>query len=743
MLKMPYSSHVRKFIAFFVKIFKKNMKKVLQLMFSVCIMMFGFSQDLKPVAQKIANQKTAKTSFVKFSPFTKVLASKNASHYEKAASGVSVMKLKSSQLQSIVNEKPDAMEMSFPFENGEVTVELVKTNIFTPDFKVNTDKGEVSYTPGVYYQGIVKGDNNSLVAFSFFEDDVVGIASIDNIGNIVLGKATGATEDFVSYNDVKLKEKNPFTCDADVLPSYSNHPDKQIGLAKKTTLTSTCLRMYYEIGYGIYTGNGSNTTTTLNRVTAWFNNVKTLYNNDGMNLAFSSSFIWTTADSGTYSGQPGDILSTFRTRTTSFNGDAAQLLRTPATTSVGYVDALCSTYRFSYCGMNASQNTSVPTYSWNVMVMAHELGHNVASPHTHACYWNESKTAIDGCGPAAGYDEGCAADLPTGGGTIMSYCHLTSAGINFTKGFGDQVGTLMREAFETSACLSSDCTVTCATTVANLTVAASSVTNTGAVATITDSSSSEWKYQVSTSDGAVVQSGTTQNKTLTLSNLLPGTFYRVSVGTSCSPAFQKTVLFLTGDNWCGKTVTDSGGENATYSNSENWTKTFYPDSADQKLKITFEAFDLEEGYDYLTVRNGTAGSPVFTGGVNITGNTLPPTFESTHATGAITITFRSDATARKAGFKAVLSCTSLATEETNAKNAISVTPNPVKNQFKINGNQKLENVIVFDNSGKIVKQYDAEAMSKNNFDVSKLAAGTYIVNIKTSKGVVSKKLIKQ
>jgi hypothetical protein len=71
--------------------------------------------------------------------------------------------------------------------------------------------------------------------------------------------------------------------------------------------------------------------------------------------------------------------------------------------------------------------------------VAHEMGHSFGSRHTHACVWNGNNTAIDGCGPAAGYgyEGSCSgAPIPSIGGTIMSYCHLTSTGINFNNGFG-------------------------------------------------------------------------------------------------------------------------------------------------------------------------------------------------------------------------------------------------------------------------------------------------------------------
>lgn len=54
--------------------------------------------------------------------------------------------------------------------------------------------------------------------------------------------------------------------------------------------------------------------------------------------------------------------------------------------------------------------------NWDVMVVAHELGHNFGAPHTHSM-----KPPIDGCG------NGDCSDAFNG--TIMSYCHTCAGGM--------------------------------------------------------------------------------------------------------------------------------------------------------------------------------------------------------------------------------------------------------------------------------------------------------------------------
>ncbi|HXT19317.1 MAG TPA: M12 family metallo-peptidase, partial [Thermoanaerobaculia bacterium] len=85
-------------------------------------------------------------------------------------------------------------------------------------------------------------------------------------------------------------------------------------------------------------------------------------------------------------------------------------------------------YGFS-ASISGTFNINSPTMMWDIMAVAHEIGHNFNSPHSH-CYANVGGSAspIDQC---YGSESGCyagAGALPgpagTGSGTIMSYCHL-------------------------------------------------------------------------------------------------------------------------------------------------------------------------------------------------------------------------------------------------------------------------------------------------------------------------------
>ncbi len=210
--------------------------------------------------------------------------------------------------------------------------------------------------------------------------------------------------------------------------------------------------MYFEVDYNIFTNKGG-MTPTINYITGLYNQVKTLYNNESINTVASEIFVWSTTSP--YTGtNSSTMLNQFLAYRNGFNGNIAMLLSYSASGGIAYVNTLCNfnpDYRMGFSSIGSTYST-VPTYSWSVEVVTHEFGHLLGSQHTHACVWNGNNTAIDGCYTTEG---GCAnPGIPSGGGTIMSYCHLTSTGINFTKGFGTQPGNIIRSKVTAATCLS-------------------------------------------------------------------------------------------------------------------------------------------------------------------------------------------------------------------------------------------------------------------------------------------------
>ena len=117
---------------------------------------------------------------------------------------------------------------------------------------------------------------------------------------------------------------------------------------------------------------------------------------------------------------------------------------------VAWLDALCRPeFQFGVSG-NLGGNLPFPVMqgplNWDFIVVAHELGHNVATPHTH-----DFCPPIDECAPD-GYFGACQntqACLSTG--TLMSYCHTCDGGVqNIQPGFHPQIEAVLEARIDNS-----------------------------------------------------------------------------------------------------------------------------------------------------------------------------------------------------------------------------------------------------------------------------------------------------
>ncbi len=374
-----------------------------------------------------------------------------------------VLRFDRNRAEALLRSGVPFVAFSIPVEGGTMILDLERTDIARDPLVVRVaSTGLAVETPSAaHYRGVIRGVPGSLAAVSVFGSEVMAIVS-DAEGERVLGRfAEGPADLHVFYNASDLRITNPLSCHAeDDGRGYTAAELREDGAER----TLRCVRYYWEVNYDIFQNKGS-VVNAVNYVTGLFNQSAILYDNDGIDVTLSEVFVWDVPSPYTQT-TTGALLDQFGVTRTSFNGDLAHLLGFQGNGGIAYLNTLCSgstAMRMAYSDINATYS-SVPTYSWSVEVVTHEQGHNLGSRHTHACAWNGNNTAIDGCGPAAGYVEGTCANgpVPTSavGGTIMSYCHLVSAGIRFQNGFGPQPTAVIVNRVNSASCLSA-CGTSC------------------------------------------------------------------------------------------------------------------------------------------------------------------------------------------------------------------------------------------------------------------------------------------
>ncbi len=717
------------------------MKKIFTIVLSF---VFAASFAQHEVAKKVQELEKQQTLFKQFSVLN-VVQNSAEYHLEKVVSNATIATIKKNVVTDIVAHNYQNIELTIPYNNKLLTVDLYKVNLVAEGFHVDTDKQKnIVYQKGVYYRGIVKGDYASVVSFNFFNNELNGVISSPELTNVVIGKLDkkNNTTDYIIYADTNLKKANSFQCSFKDDESRSANTKQS---ANKSTTSTRCVTMYFEIDYTLYQDNNNSTTETTNWITSVFNNVQTLYANDGISVAIKSLYIWTTLDP--YEGvgtSSTDYLYKFNEVRPVFDGDVGQLVGIEPIGLGGVaigINGLCSQDNFSYAEASFSFET-VPTYSWTIEVITHEFGHLLGSPHTHACVWNGNNTAIDNCGPYAlgANAEGAScmttpATLPSATtlGTIMSYCHLVSGlGINFSNGFGPQPAAIILNAVNNGTCLSTDCINTCINSVASVSI--NSVATTTATINWIDSGTTFTSWQVTVYPfGSTAATWTTVTSTSYLATgLSPNTYYIVEVRPNCSFGLisgSRKILFVTSADFCsGLVYADSGGVTNNYTDQETVIRTIIPNVANNNIVLTFSEFSFEQDYDFLSVFNGNTTAATLLG--KYTGTTIPGPFTSTAADGSLTVKYTSDQFLNFSGFVANISCTpNLSVNNYNGYIDFSYSPNPTNGKVMITSKTPIAEVLVYTVTGQLL--YDSKLNDLNTYvDITSYAVGTYFFKLK-------------
>ena len=110
---------------------------------------------------------------------------------------------------------------------------------------------------------------------------MIGMISTKTHRNIVIGRLekTNNSKDYIIYSDKDLMIENNFECGAD----KTNLSISNSSIVKSEGANvGGCVRVYFELDFGTFVNRGSRA-NAVNYITACFNNVAALYQNEMKN----------------------------------------------------------------------------------------------------------------------------------------------------------------------------------------------------------------------------------------------------------------------------------------------------------------------------------------------------------------------------------------------------------------------------------------------------------------------------
>jgi hypothetical protein len=365
-------------------------------------------------------------------------------------------------------------------DGTDVVLELARVEPFTKDAQIvvhGPDGDSLAPLPSdAWFTGRVAGDAESFVMLARGRG-LRGIivtgshaAAIGPQGDAYAGNPALPYVRGFSPDDDAPEMMQRFTCGADSL----SQPHARTALASGRHALSSVI--YYagvaiETDYELYAKKGSVAALT-QYVGDLFAAISAVYQRDLLvTLQVNYLSVWTTASDPWVTTASDAALYEFGNY---WHANHAGLARTTAHFlsgrgtggGIAWIGTICdsdfstgSGYGGGYGFTGSLSGTSpanISTTYWDFMAVAHEIGHNFGSPHTH-CY----SPPVDQCYAS---ESGCYSgptSVPAVKGTIMSYCHLLSGGYSNIKMFfgvpgepSQAVTTLMRGTYiEHASCL--------------------------------------------------------------------------------------------------------------------------------------------------------------------------------------------------------------------------------------------------------------------------------------------------
>lgn len=189
---------------------------------------------------------------------------------------------------------------------------------------------------------------------------------------------------------------------------------------------------------------------------------------------------------------------------------------------------------------------------------------------------------------------------------------------------------------------------------------------------------------------------------------------------------------------CDALFFDTGGENVDYSDNEEFTMTFFPDTSNSLIKMEFIEFNVENhlncDFDYMEIFDGTDINAPYLGKWCSTNS--PGTVIAGNEEGALTVYFYSNSSVVKPGWKALVSVGIHQVDKTE----IVIYPVPASSEINIAFKGEIVDIVLSDMQGRLLYREDY-AVEKLNINVTGFERGIYLISFRYRGEIITRKIV--
>nr|HPI20108.1 M12 family metallo-peptidase [Candidatus Kapabacteria bacterium] len=353
--------------------------------------------------------------------------------------------LNNNLIDELIAKQPTTFCFEIKISKNELwKVNLKKYEIFSPNAKIlinNKQNEEFDFRENIVnYRGFIENNPNLKVNITFSHNLISGIIT-DFKDNWIIGNYRQNPTIAVIYNDKKVINPPELICgnsDSDISQlAHQIMIESSFKEKKSDKLLNDIpleIELAVETDFQTYEFFNKDKNAEIAYITSLLSQTSMVYEKD-INAFFSIKHIniWTNSEDP-YSDDANDsrillneLQEYWEENIQDVERDAVVFLTTRKGNLGGIsytIGGIClEKNSYTFANINGTFK-NLPSYSYDVFVIAHELGHLCGSAHTHSCLWPLG--AIDSCtGAESGF---CFTEIRPAIGTIMSYCNFSEAG---------------------------------------------------------------------------------------------------------------------------------------------------------------------------------------------------------------------------------------------------------------------------------------------------------------------------